>query len=102
MDDYSAHCDFSVTETLKKRLFLINLPAGITGDLQMNDTDLRHDLNSYQPRRDEIMQTYKSAWNEPVSKVDIHGAFKRNAITKSGSRTAATFKVELFVIIVNG
>ena len=27
------------------------------------------------------MQMCKSAWNEIVSKVDIHGTFKRNSIT---------------------
>ena len=29
------------------------------------------------PSRDEIMQMIKSAWNETVSKVDIHSVFKR-------------------------
>ena len=104
MDDYSAHLDPSAKEALKKRgYFLIILPGGITGDLQVNDTDLHYDLKSpYRqkesllmiaklrsnpsnipsPSRDEIMQMCKSTWNKTVSKVDIHGAFKRNAISK--------------------
>ena len=102
MDDYSVHLDPSVKEALKKRGYvLIVLPGGITDDRQVNDTDLHHDLkSSYRqksllmieklhsnrnkipsPSRDEIMQMCKSAGNETVSKVDIHGAFKRNAIT---------------------
>ena len=32
------------------------------------------------PSRDQIMDMCKSACNETVSKVDIHGIFKRNAL----------------------
>ena len=99
MNDYLAHLDPSVKEALKKRgYFLIVLPGGITDDLQVNGTYLHHDLkSSYRqkesllmieklrsnpnkipsPSRDEIMQMIKSAWNETVSKVDIHSVFKR-------------------------
>ena len=92
LDGYSVHLDPSIKEALKKRGYFIILPGGITGDLQVNDTNLHHDLKSYyrqkesllmteklrsnpnkipSPSRDEIMQMCKSAWNETVSKVDI-------------------------------
>ena len=48
LDDYSAHLDPSVKEALKKRFnFLIILPGGITDDLQVNNTGLHHDLESF-------------------------------------------------------
>lgn len=81
---------------------MVILPGRITGDLEVNDTAVHHDLkSSYRAKesllmieklrsnpskipshsRDEIIETCKSAWNETVSKVDIHGTFSRNAIT---------------------
>ena len=41
LDDYSAHLDPAVKEVLwKKGYFLVILPGGITGDLQVNNTDM--------------------------------------------------------------
>ena len=78
------------------------LPGGITGDLQVNDTDLHHSLKaSYlekegalmieklrenpdkipSPRTDEIMKMYKAGFKETIAKVDVRDAFKRNGLT---------------------
>ena len=78
------------------------LPGGITGDLQVNDTDLHHPLKaSYRekeaallieklrenpdkilsPRRDEIMKMCKAAFEETIAKVDVSDTFKRNGLT---------------------
>ena len=47
LDDYSAHLHPEVKEALKKKgYFLVILPEGITGDLQVNDTDVHHPLKS--------------------------------------------------------
>ena len=47
LDDYSAYLDPAVKESLSKRgYFLVILPGGITGDLQVNDTDLHHPLKA--------------------------------------------------------
>ena len=67
------------------------MPTGLHHDLkfsyQQKDSllmikKLRSNPNKTpSPSTDEIMQMCNSAWNETVSKVDIHGAFKRNVIT---------------------
>ena len=78
------------------------LPGGITGDLQVNDTDLHHPLKvSYReketalmierlrensdkipsPSRDEIKKMCKAAFKEGIAKVDVRDAFKRNGLT---------------------
>ena len=47
LDDYSAHLHPEVKKALKKKgYFLVILPEGITGDLQVNDTDVHHPLKS--------------------------------------------------------
>ena len=47
LDDYSAHLDSAAKESLTKRgYFLVILPGGITGDLQVNDIDLHHPLKT--------------------------------------------------------
>ena len=103
LDDYSAHLDPAVKKSLAKRgYFLVILPGGITGDLQVNDTDLHHSLKtSYRekeaalmidklrenpdkvpsPSRDDIMKMCKAAFEECVAKTDISDAFKRNGLT---------------------
>ena len=103
LDDYSAHLDPAVKEALyKKGYFLVILPGGITGDLQVNDTDLHHPAKfSYRekeaalmieklranpekiptPNRDDVMQMFKSAWSDASGDVDSGFAFKRNALT---------------------
>ena len=71
-------------------------------DLQVNDTDLHHPLKSLyhdkesllmieklkanpekipSPNQDEIMLMLQSVFNETISKIDIHFAFKRNGLT---------------------
>ena len=78
------------------------LRGGITGDLQVKDTDLHHPLReSYRekeaalmieklrenpdkipsPSRDEIMKMCKAALEETIVKVDVSDAFKRNGLT---------------------
>ena len=103
LDDYSAHLDPAVKESLSKRgYFLVILPGGITGDLQVNDTDLHYTLRaSYRekevalmieklrenpdkilsPSKDEIMSMCKAAFEETIAKVDVTDAFKRNGLT---------------------
>ena len=47
LDDYSALLDPAAKESLTKRgYFLVILPGGITGDLQVNDIDLHHPLKA--------------------------------------------------------
>ena len=101
LNDYSAH--LHPEESLKKKgYFLVILPGGITGDLQVNDTDVHHPLkSSYRekesllmikklqenpdkipsPNRDEIMQMLKSSWSDTIAKIDIHSAYKQNGLT---------------------
>lgn len=105
LDDYSAHLDKEVKDTLYDQgYFLVILPGGITGDLQVNDTDLHHPLKSAyrereselmikklrddpskipSPSRDEIMKMCKEAYSHVLSTVDVVDAFKRNGITIS-------------------
>ena len=85
----------------KKDFFLVILPGGITGDLQVNDTDLHHSLKASHrqkeaalmiekvrenpdkipsPTRDEIMKMCKAAFEETFAKVGVSGAFKRNGL----------------------
>ena len=95
--------DPAVKESLAKRdYFLVILPGGLTGDLQVNDTDLHHSLKtSYReketvlmieklrknpdkvpfPSRDDIMKMCKAALEESVAKTDVNEAFKRNGLT---------------------
>ena len=102
LDDYSAYLDPAVKESLSKRsYFLVILPGGITGDLQVNDTDLYHPLKaSYRekeaalmieklqenpdkipsPSWDEIMKMCKAAFKKTIVKVDVSDAFKRNGL----------------------
>ena len=103
LDDYSVHLDPAVKESLSKRgYFLVILPGGITGDLQVNYTDLHHPLKtSYHekeaalmieklrenpdkipsPSRDGIMKMCKAVFEETIPKVDVSDAFKRNGLT---------------------
>ena len=103
LDDYSAHLDPQIKEELKKQgYFLVILPGGITGDLQVNDTDLHHPLKTLYrekesalmidlltenpgkipaPNRDQMMRLCQAAFNEALVDVDISGAFKRNGLT---------------------
>ena len=47
LDDYFVHLHPEVKEALKKKsYFLVILPGAITGDLQVNDTDVHHPLKS--------------------------------------------------------
>ena len=47
LGDYSGHLDPAVKESLTKRgYFLVILPGGITGDLQVNDIDLHNPLKA--------------------------------------------------------
>ena len=91
LDGSSAHLDPPVKESLSKRgYFLVILPGGITGDLQVNDTDLHHPLKtSYReketalmieklrenpdkipsPSRDEIMKICKAGFEEAIAKL---------------------------------
>ena len=103
LDNYLAHSDPSVKESLSKRgYFLVILPGGITGVLQVNDTNLHHPLKaSYHDEeaalmieklkenpdkipsssRDEIMKMYKAALEETIANVDVSNAFERNGLT---------------------
>ena len=103
LDDYSAHLDPSVQDSLLKRgYFLIVMGGGITGDLQVNDTDMHHPLKeAYREKesslmieklrenpekipsssRNDIMRMCKSAFQETVAKIDFSDAFKRNGLT---------------------
>ena len=105
LDDYSAHLDKEVKDALYDQgYFLVILPGGITGDLQVNDTDLHHPLKSAyrekeselmikklrddpskipSPSRDEIMKICQEAYTRVLSTVNVVDAFKRNAITIS-------------------
>ena len=91
LDDYSGYLDPAAKESLTKRgYFLVILPGGITGDLQVNDTDLHHPLKtSYHEKgtalmieklreypdkipshsRDEIMKMCKAAFEETIAKL---------------------------------
>ena len=81
---------------------MVILPGGITGDLQVNDTDLHHPLKILYrekesalvidlltenpgkipaPNRDQMMRLCQAAFNEALVDVDISGAFKRNGLT---------------------
>ena len=57
LDDYSAHLHPEVKEALKKKdYFLVILPGRITGDLQVNGTDVHHPLkSSYQEKESLLM-----------------------------------------------
>ena len=103
LDDYSAHLDSAVKESLSKRgYFLAILPGGITGRLQIKDIYLHHLLKALycekyatlmieklrenpdkvpSPSRDEIMKMCKAAFKETIAKVDVSNAFKRNGLT---------------------
>ena len=103
LNEYSAHLHPQVKEALKKKgYFLVILLGSITGDLQVNDTDVYHPLKSSSrekesllmieklqenpdkipsPNRDEIMQMLKSSWSDTIAKIDIHSALKRNGLT---------------------
>ena len=100
LDDYSAHLHPEVKKALKKKgYFLVILPGCITGDLQVNDTDVHHTLKSSirekesllmierlqenpgqipSPNRDEIMQ---KSWSDTIAIIDVHSTFKRNGLT---------------------
>ena len=81
---------------------MVILPGGLTGDLQVNDTDLHHSLKtSYReketvlmieklrenpdkvpsPSRDDIMKMCKAAFEESVAKTYVNEALKRNGLT---------------------
>ena len=103
LDDYSAHLDPAVTESLSKRgYFLVILPGGITGNLQVNDTDLHHPLKTSHrekkatlmtenlrkhpdkipsPSRAEIIKMCKTAFAETLKELDVSDTFKRNGLT---------------------
>ena len=94
LDDYSAHLPPDVHKALfKKGYFLVNIGSGITGDIQVNDTDYHHPLKQEyrreemllmvqklqenpskipSPLRDDIMKLFHKAWGvvyEPVDSV---------------------------------
>ena len=77
------------------------LPRGVTGDLQISNTDLYHPIKSlYHEKeaallieklrenldkilsssKDGIMKMCKAAFKETIAKVDVSNAFKRNGL----------------------
>ena len=105
LDDYSAHLPPSVEKALfAKGYFLIVIGGGITGDVQVNDTDYHNPLKKeYRqdemelmlkqltenpkkipaPSRDEIMKLFDGAWQRVYDRIDNVLVFKRNMITLS-------------------
>ena len=60
LDDYSAHLHPEVKEALKKKgYFLVILPGGITGDLQVNDADVHHPLKSSYREKESLLMIEK-------------------------------------------
>ena len=102
---HAAHLDKEVKDALYDQgYFLVILPGGITGDLQVNDTDLHHPLKSAyrekeselmikklqddpnkipSPSRDDIMKMCQEAYTRVLSTINVVDAFKRNGITIS-------------------
>ena len=103
LDDYSVYLDLSTSDALiKNEYFLIIMGGGITGDIQVNDTDLHHTLKTIYcnkeselvvdksatdrtkiptPTRDNVMYMLCSAWSKTTSDFDMELAFKQNAIS---------------------
>lgn len=103
LDDYSAHLPLEVQSALhKKGYFLVNIGGGITGDVQLNDTDYHRPLKmAYRekemilmverlkenpnkipsPSRNEMMKLFDDAWGEVYERIDNVTAYKRNMIT---------------------
>ena len=103
LDDYSVYLDLSISDALiKNEYFLIIMGGGITGDIQVNDTDLHHPLKTIYcnkesnlvvdksaadrtkiptPTRDNVMHMLCSAWGKMTSEFDMELAFKQNAIS---------------------
>ena len=102
-DDYSAHLPPSVEKALfSKGYFNVVIGGGITGDIQVNDTDYHQPLKKeYRqmemqlmvkqltdnpkkipaPSRDEIMSLFNSAWTTVYDHLDNVLIYKRNMIT---------------------
>ena len=60
LDDYSAHVDPAVKGSLGKRgYFLVIPPRGITGDLQVNDTDPHHPLKTLYREKEALLMIEK-------------------------------------------
>ena len=103
LDDYSVHLCPEVKAALYKNgYFLIVMGGGITGDLQVNDTDYHRPLKrEYRnleqelmikllteepnkipsPKRDDMMRMISEAWSNVQDQVDSELAFKRNMIS---------------------
>jgi hypothetical protein len=103
LDNYSAHLGPDVRKALlKKGYFLIGIPSGITGDVQVNDTHMHHLLKAkyrdYEmetmlkkldeepdkipaPDRDDLMKMCNDAFWRAAEQMDAAMAFKQNLIT---------------------
>ena len=95
LDEYSAHLDPAVKESLRKRCYILFIVSGgITGDLQVTDTDLHHPyhkallmiekLREHPDKipslnKDEITKMCKAVFTETLAKADISLFFKKNS-----------------------
>ena len=82
LDDYSAHFQPEVKKALKKKGYLlVILLGGITGDLQVNDTDVCHPFKPSRREKELLLMIEKLQENPEKIPSHIHSAFKRNGLT---------------------
>ena len=72
LDGYTGHLDPEVNEALRKKsYFLVILPAAITGDLPVNDTDVHHPLKSSYREKESVLMVEKL--QENLDKINLMG-----------------------------
>ena len=105
LDDYSVHLLPDIRQALlKKGYVLVGIGGGITGDVQINETDMHAPLKSKyreleaelmieqlqsnpnkipQPSKDDMMRMLDIAWKSVLGRVDVEDRFKALWVTNN-------------------
>ena len=105
LDDYSVHFLPEIRQALlKKGYVLVGIGGGITGDVQINETDMHAPLKSKyreleaelmieqlqsnpnkipQPSKDDMMRMLDVAWKSVLGRVDVDDRFKALWVTNN-------------------